>query len=102
VGVVTVNNHSLSGAMTALPWSGTRNTGYGISNSELAFATFCRPQTTVIDKATAPEPFWMPFDKDLFDLGNLLADAQLGRIGSAWRLPGLLKRRAKTIRKFFE
>lgn len=101
VGVVSVNNHSLSGAMTGLPWSGTRSTGFGVSNSELAFATFTRPQATVIDEATTPEPFWLPFDEDLYELGNLLADAQLGRITRAWKLPGLLRRRTKTIKSFF-
>lgn len=101
VGVVTVNNHSLSGAMTGLPWSGTRSTGFGISNSALALGAFTRPQATVVDRATAPEPFWLPHSRDLFDLGNVLADAQIGRLGGAWKLPGLLKRRTKQIRAFF-
>jgi len=29
VGVVNVNNHAFSGAIPALPWSGTRDTGFG-------------------------------------------------------------------------
>ena len=36
VGVVTINNHAMTGAIAALPWSGTRETGTGVANSELA------------------------------------------------------------------
>ena len=36
VGVVVINNHALTGAMPALPWSGTRETGTGIANSRHA------------------------------------------------------------------
>jgi acyl-CoA reductase-like NAD-dependent aldehyde dehydrogenase len=43
VGVVNVNNHALTGAIPQLPWSGTRATGHGIANSELALTTFARP-----------------------------------------------------------
>lgn len=100
-GVVTVNNHSITGAIPQLPWSGTRATGFGVANSPLALHTFVRPRAVLIDRATAPEPFWLPFDRNLLELGNLLADVQLGRINRAWRLPFVLSKRIKRIRKFF-
>ena len=101
VGVVTINNHSFSGAVAALPWSGTRETGFGVANGPESLATFVRPRATIVDEATAPESFWMPFDQALLDLGDILADAQVGRLMRAWRLPLLLRARVATVRKFF-
>ena len=48
-----------------------------------------------------PEPFWMPFDAAAFELGDILADAQIMRLGRAWKLPILLSKRVKTIQRFF-
>ncbi|MBX3276293.1 MAG: aldehyde dehydrogenase family protein [Sandaracinaceae bacterium] len=101
VGVVTVNNHSMTGAIPDLPWSGVRATGFGIANSALSLTTFCRPKTLLLDANDAPEPFWMPFDASTFELGDLLADAQLMRVGRAWKLPLLLAKRARRIKQFF-
>ena len=47
-------------------------------------------------------PFWMPFDPATFELGDLLADAQLMKIGRAWKIPLILAKRAKRIREFFK
>jgi acyl-CoA reductase-like NAD-dependent aldehyde dehydrogenase len=101
VGVVTINNHAFSGAIPALPWSGTRETGFGVGNGAESLATFVRPRAVIIDEATAPESFWMPYDRSLFDLGDILADAQIMKLGRAWRLPLLMRRRVETVRKFF-
>jgi len=101
VGVVTINNHAFTGAIPALPWSGTKDTGSGVANSVHSLATFVRPRATIIDGASAPEVFWMPYDDALRRLGELLADAQIGRIGGAWRIPFLLRERVKTVRAFF-
>jgi acyl-CoA reductase-like NAD-dependent aldehyde dehydrogenase len=100
-GTVTINNHSFTGAIPALPWSGTRNSGTGIANSELSLTTFLRPKAVAVDHATSPELYWMPFDSDLWQLGDILADAMLGHIERAWRLPGIMRRRKRTIRSFF-
>jgi len=102
VGVVTVNNHSFSGAIAALPWSGTRDTGFGVANGPEALPTFVRPRTVIVDGSRAMEAFWMPFDRVLWNLGNLLADAQVGKLRGVWRLPFLLRERARTVRRFFE
>jgi acyl-CoA reductase-like NAD-dependent aldehyde dehydrogenase len=101
VGVVDINNHSMTGAIPDLPWSGTRETGFGVANSELSLLTFCRPQSVLIDESKQPEPFWMPFDASAFELGDLLADAQLARVTRAWKLPLLLSKRVKRIQAFF-
>jgi len=101
VGTVTINNHSVTGAMTALPWSGTRGTGPGIANSAHALTLFCRPKSLLVDGNKDPDPFWLPFDRSLYDLGDLLADAMLGRVGQAFRIPFLALGRAKTIKRFW-
>jgi len=101
VGVVTINNHALSGAIPALPWSGTRDTGSGIANSSHSLGTFVRPRATIVDTASAPELYWMPYDDTLRELGGLLADAQIGRIAGAWRIPFQLRKRMKSLRAFF-
>ncbi|MCC6876416.1 MAG: aldehyde dehydrogenase family protein, partial [Sandaracinaceae bacterium] len=101
VGVVDVNNHAMTGAIADLPWSGRRATGFGIANSALSLATFCHPKTILVDRNKDPEPFWMPFDSTLWELGDLLSDAQIGRIGGAWKIPFLLQKRLGRIKRFF-
>jgi acyl-CoA reductase-like NAD-dependent aldehyde dehydrogenase len=101
VGVVSVNNHAFTGAVPSLPWSGTRATGFGVANSELALPTFLRPRTLVVDRWKKPELFWMPYDETLAELGDVLAELQGNRLGRAWRLPLLIRRRLRTLRDFF-
>ncbi|MGE0784768.1 MAG: aldehyde dehydrogenase family protein [Sandaracinaceae bacterium] len=101
VGVVDINNHAMTGAIAALPWSGTRDTGFGIANSELSLTTFARPRSLLVDNNPGVEPYWLPFDPATFELGDLLADAQLMRVGRAWRLPILLRERMQRIKSFF-
>lgn len=100
-GVVCVNDHALTGAMPELPWSGTRATGTGVANGRHALATFVRPRAVLVDEARSPEMFWMPYDEDLVELGGLLADAQLGRVLGAWKIPVLLRRRLRRLKRFF-
>lgn len=101
VGVVTINNHAFTGAIPALPWSGTRETGFGVANGPESLATFVRPRATIVDEATAPEMFWMPYDETLRELGDVLADAQIMRLLRAWKLPILMKKRVETVKRFF-
>ena len=102
VGVVTINNHAVTGAMAPLPWSGWRETGTGVANSDLALSTFLRARTVLLDRNTDPELYWMPYDKTLWELGNLLADAQNFKLAGIWKVPFLIKRRIDTVRAFFE
>ncbi len=43
----------------------------------------------------------MPFDATAYELGDILADAQIARLGRAWKLPLLLRKRLKRIERFF-
>jgi len=100
-GVVSVNNHSFTGAIPALPWSGTRATGFGVANSALALSTFVRPRTLVVDRRKDPELYWMPYDDGLVELGEVLADVQRNRLGRLFKLPGLMRRLMRRLRDFF-
>ena len=101
VGVVTINNHAMTGALPELPWSGTRDSGLGIANSKYALTTFARPKALLVDRSEGPEPFWLPYDDALVELGHRLAEAQLGQLLNAWRIPLLLKRRTDRVKEFF-
>jgi acyl-CoA reductase-like NAD-dependent aldehyde dehydrogenase len=101
VGVVNINNHAFTGAIPSLPWSGTKDTGFGIANGPDSLGTFVRPRVTTVDASESPELYWMPYDAALRSLGETLADAQIGRILGAWKLPLLIRERMKTVRGFF-
>jgi acyl-CoA reductase-like NAD-dependent aldehyde dehydrogenase len=101
-GVVSVNNHAFTGAVSALPWTGTRGSGFGVANSALALPVFLRPRTTVVDHSTKPDLYWMPYDKTLCEVGDVLADLQRNRVERAWRLPLLIRRRFQALRAFYK
>ncbi len=62
VGVVTINNHSLTAAIPNLPWSGVGQSGYGVTNSEFTLDIFTRPKTVLIDRSSAKrEVWWFPY-----------------------------------------
>ncbi len=101
VGVVTVNNHALSGAIPELPWGGTRATGDGVANSRHALHAFVRPKTVVVDASSRLELYWPPYDRALVEFGDILCDVQRGVIDRAWRLPLLLRERMRRLSDFF-
>ncbi len=101
VGVVNINNHAFSGAIPSLPWSGTRETGFGVANGAESLHTFVRPRVTTVDASGGPDLYWMPYDDTLMGLGETLAEGQLGRFDGAWKLPHLIRHRLRTIRDFF-
>jgi acyl-CoA reductase-like NAD-dependent aldehyde dehydrogenase len=102
VGIVNVNNHAFTGAIPALPWSGTRETGFGIANGPEALSTFVRPRVVAVDGFGGPELYWMPYDDTLREIGETAADAQIGVLGNAWKLPFLLRRRIAGLKAFFK
>jgi acyl-CoA reductase-like NAD-dependent aldehyde dehydrogenase len=99
-GTVFVNNHALTGAMPFAPWTGVKQSGYGVANSTFALANYTRPKTTFIDRNDMPDPWWFPLDESLVDIGHRLAEVQLGHVSRALKLPSLLKSRAKKILEF--
>jgi hypothetical protein len=43
----------------------------------------------------------MPFDPTTFELGDVLAETQLGRLTRGWKLPLLLRKRLARLKRFY-
>ena len=99
VGVALVNNHSVTGVMPETPWTGTRDTGFGVASSRHAYPTFVRRRTVFIDSAKQPEPFWFPFNADMTVFAEKVAQMSLGSLGATLSLLGLIKKRVAAITK---
>ena len=97
VGIALVNNHSFTGVIPQVPWTGVKGTGTGIAASRHGYGSFVRRRTVVVDKSKKPEVFWFPANADLLALGHAVADLSLGAIGKITTLLPLLGKRTKTI-----
>ncbi len=100
VGTAFINNHAFTGAIPAAAWGGVKKTGAGIANSTFALHHYTRPRTVVLDKNSKPDAWWLPMDSVLEELGNRLAEAQVGNVLAAVKVPLLLAQRQKTVMKF--
>jgi acyl-CoA reductase-like NAD-dependent aldehyde dehydrogenase len=98
VGVALVNNHSFTGSLPQTPWTGVKDTGYGVASSRWSYHTFARPRTVVIDKNTKPDPFWLPVDESYRAFVEAVAQKNLGGgLRVMWTLIRLLGKRVKVI-----
>ena len=93
-GVVTVNNHSYTGAMPFAPWGGIKQTGLGSTNSHHALMEMVRPQVVVTDKPHGHEFFWYPYDGLNLELARVLRRFLTGG-GGMFKVLGLIKRAAR-------
>ena len=64
-GVVTINNHSFSGALASAAWGGTKDTGHGVTNSRFALYEMTRPRTIIVDRSKQREMWWYPYNEAL-------------------------------------
>ena len=96
-GTVFINNHGITGAMPFAPWTGVKDTGYGVANSTFSLSTFTRPRTVLVDTNKDPDPWWLPADALMVDMGKRLIAAQLGKVGQAIKLPSIMRARKKRI-----
>jgi acyl-CoA reductase-like NAD-dependent aldehyde dehydrogenase len=72
-GVVTVNNHSFTGAIPLLPWTGVGETGTGVTNSHFALDHLTRPRAMLVDRnRDARELWWMPYGSALEPIARAL------------------------------
>lgn len=99
-GVVTINNHSFTGAIASMPWGGVGESGWGVTGSPLALDHLTRPRLVVVDKNRAPrELWWYPYTPTLQKLALAFAAmrggaASLGgRISAVLSVIGLLPKR---------
>lgn len=100
VGVALVNNHAITGTLAQTPWTGTKDTGFGVAASRHSYHTFTRPRTLFIDASTKPDPWWIPANQDLQALADALIERAQGSLGATLRLAGIVGRRVKAIQAF--
>jgi hypothetical protein len=81
-GVVTINNHSFTGAIPAAPWSGYGETGWGITSSPLALDALTRPRFVLVDRGNAKrELWWYPYTPALRTVAISMAIVRSGARG---------------------
>ena len=85
-GVLTINNHSFTGALASASWGGIGDSGHGVTNSRFALYEMTRPQTVVIDRSKQSEMWWYPYNQALLDVTSGLVELSRSR-GN--RLPAL-------------
>ncbi|WP_437737137.1 aldehyde dehydrogenase family protein [Sorangium sp. So ce1335] len=98
-GVVTVNNHGFTGALPAAPWTGTGDSGFGVTSSPHALAELTRPRFYLEDRSRAKgELWWYPYTPALRTIAFAMARVRggagwLGRIGALVELVAAFARR---------
>ena len=104
-GVVTINNHSFTGALPSAPWGGVGETGWGITGSPLALDHLTRPRFVCVDRNRAKrELWWYPYSDTLKSIALAFARIRggapsiFGRIGAVFTLLPLLLTRAKELK----
>jgi acyl-CoA reductase-like NAD-dependent aldehyde dehydrogenase len=91
-GVVTINNHAFTGALPAAPWSGTGDSGYGITNSPLALDALTRPRFVLTDRNRARrELWWYPYTPALRTIALAFAVLRSKTPGPIAKLTALVR-----------
>jgi len=89
VGMALVNNHAFTGSIANAPWVGTKESGTGVTGSELALGFLTRPQLVVVDKSRVKEVWWFPLNRTALDMARTLLTSITAR--PARRIPLLLR-----------
>ncbi len=90
VGVITFNNHSFTAGIAAMPWTGVKGSGLGVTNSHFALEWMVRPQGVLEDRSRQREPWWHPFNDAALQLAQSITRLNAG-IGSPFSaIKGLL------------
>ncbi|HVH45410.1 MAG TPA: aldehyde dehydrogenase family protein [Labilithrix sp.] len=104
-GVVTVNNHSFTGAIPSVPWGGVGESGWGITGSPLALDHLTRPRLLVIDRNRAVrETWWFPYSPTLRSLALAFAALRGGArsfgatVAALFAVLGLLPKRLTELK----
>mgnify|MGYP001181699616 CR=1 FL=1 len=78
-GVVTVNNHSFTGALASAAWGGIKDSGHGVTNSRFALYEMTRPRTVLVDRSGQREMWWYPYNNALLKVTGGLVDLSRNR-----------------------
>jgi hypothetical protein len=78
-GVVTINNHGFTAALPAAPWTGTGDSGGGVTNSPHALGELTRARFVLEDRSRKKsELWWYPYTPVLRRLVFAMARARGG------------------------
>lgn len=91
VGVCTINNHGFTAGIAAMPWTGVKGSGLGVTNSLHALEWMVRPQGLLVDRSRAREPWWHPFNQAAITLARSITDLNSKRRSLLQALPDLIK-----------
>ena len=98
-GVVTINNHGFTAAIPAAPWTGTGESGTGVTNSPHALAELTRVRFVLEDRSSKKrELWWYPYTPVLrrlvFAMARMRGGAGIfGRIAAVFQVLAALPRR---------
>ncbi len=102
-GVVTINNHSFTGALANAPWTGVGESGYGVTNSIHALEAYTRPKLYLEDRNSQKrELWWFPYTPHLKTIALSFLVLRSGtksvfvKMGAVFRLLGAFLKRWKT------
>lgn len=91
-GIVTINNHGFTAALPDAPWTGTGESGLGVTNSPHAFGELTRPRFVLEDRSRAKrELWWYPYTPVLRTLVFAMAKVRggagfFGRVAAFFQL----------------
>lgn len=91
-GIVTINNHGFTAALPDAPWTGTGESGIGVTNSPHALGELTRPRFVLEDRSRAKrELWWYPYTPVLRTLVFAMAKVRggagfFGRVAAFFQL----------------
>lgn len=88
-GVATANNHAFTAAIPALPWTGVKESGHGVTNSRYALYELTRPRAVLVDRNRASkELWWYPYTPTLTGMVGGMLDLLRPGLGPKLRALG--------------
>lgn len=104
-GVVTLNDHLFSHGLTAAPWGGFGDSGFGRGHGEAAFEAVTTTQAVITDRLRwlRFQPFWYPYTARQYEalkaVLGLLHGRGLGRLRHLFSAMHLLARSIRPVQR---
>lgn len=91
-GNVSINNVLATQGNAALPFGGTKESGFGRYYGPHGLHSFSNVKSVLVDSGVALEVHWFPYTKEKYDLFSKLLDALYGGAPmKLWNIPQLMK-----------